>query len=154
MTSILQVTAPSPRVTIPVDRAKKIHIIPDEDNNVTVHPRRQLRHKAAPHAIPMEEDPWEKAQNSIHKYNTRSSPCYTFAAAMLRMRIYPDYYNHVLHPSTGTACTYRKSSSDSVPGQSALVWKKSLANEFGRLTNGVGTRMTKGTNTIKFINKH
>ena len=73
-----------------MDRAKKVHIIPDEDNNVSVHPRRQLRHNAAPHVIPMEEDPWEKAHNYIHKYNTRSFLRYTFTAAMLRIRTYPD----------------------------------------------------------------
>ena len=31
-------------------------------------------------------------------------------------------------------------------------WSKLLANEFGRLANGVGGRI-KGTNTIKFIQK-
>ena len=32
-------------------------------------------------------------------------------------------------------------------------WQISSANEFGRLANGVGSRI-KGTNTIKFIQKH
>ena len=33
------------------------------------------------------------------------------------------------------------------------IWSKSSANKFVRLANGVGGRI-KGTNTIKFINKH
>ena len=144
VTSILHITAPSPRVIIHMDRTKIVHTIPDKFNNVTVHPRRQLRHKAALHVILIEEDPWEKAHNYTHKYNTRRSPRYTFAATMLRMRTYHDYCNHVLYPLTGTACTYRKSISGSASGQSALLWKKSLSIEFRLLVNGVGTRMPKG----------
>ena len=33
------------------------------------------------------------------------------------------------------------------------VWTRSMANELGRLANGVGTRMKTGTETIKFIKK-
>ena len=38
-----------------------------------------------------------------------------------------------------------------VPGQSTTTWIRGLANEFGRLANGVGERMPEGTSTIKFI---
>ena len=72
---------------------------------------------------------------------------------MLKMNIYPDYCNHVLYPTTGTACSYIKLSTGGVPGQSATVWEKSLANEFGTLANGVSTRMPTGSNTIKIISK-
>ena len=37
-----------------------------------------------------------------------------------------------------------------VPGQEGATLIKGLANEFGRLAYGVGTRMPSGTNTIKF----
>ena len=40
-----------------------------------------------------------------------------------------------------------------IPGQSATVWEKGLANEFGRLTNGVGTRILTESNIIKFITR-
>ena len=33
------------------------------------------------------------------------------------------------------------------------IWTKSMANEFGRLMQGVGTRMPKGSNTMKFVPK-
>ena len=32
-----------------------------------------------------------------------------------------------------------------------FFWKTALVNDLGRLTQGVGTRMPEGTNTIKFI---
>ena len=72
---------------------------------------------------------------------------------MLRRNTYPDYSNHILYPTTGNACSYKKLSTGLVPGQSVAVWKKILTNEFGRLADGVGTRISNGTNTIKFINR-
>ena len=61
--------------------------------------------------------------------------------------------NHVLHPTTGKPCTYKCLAAGEVPVQDATTWIKGLANEFGRLSNGVGTRMPEGTNTIQFIHK-
>ena len=31
------------------------------------------------------------------------------------------------------------------------IWRKALANDLGRLSQGVGSRMKTGTNAIKFI---
>ena len=132
---------------------KELHIIHLEETQEEV-VRSRLNPTKGVNVIPMEEDAWDKNQAYIHRYNTRSSPRYAFAAAVLKMRQLPQNCNHVLHPTTGTACSYRKLSAGVVPGQSAEIWKKSLANEFGRLANGVGTRMPTGTNTIKFITRN
>ena len=40
-------------------------------------------------------------------------------------------------------------------GDKKIVWNQSLANEFGRLMNGIGDQMPKGTNTIfPILKKH
>ena len=38
-----------------------------------------------------------------------------------------------------------------IKGPDASIWKRSLANDIGRLAQGVGTRMKSGTNTIFFM---
>ena len=53
----------------------------------------------------------------------------------------------VMDASTGKMLNYRQLRRDP---KYKLQWDKSEANEFGRLANGVGSRI-KGTNTIKFI---
>ena len=113
-----------------------------------------------PHIIPPEDDPWEETKNYIHKYNTRSSSRYAFAAAILKHNTFihnvqspPEFINHILHPKTGNVCTYTILVTGTIPGQSATVWEKELENDFGRLANGVGTRMPIGSNTIKFITR-
>ena len=57
--------------------------------------------------------------------------------------------NAVTDPITGQAQEYRHL----VKGPDKEKWIKSLANEFGRLAQGVGTRMPKGTDTIHFVTK-
>ena len=59
--------------------------------------------------------------------------------------------NNVIHPDNGKICTYATLASGKVPNQDKNTWTTSLANEFGRLADGVGDRMPSGTNTIKFI---
>ena len=39
-------------------------------------------------------------------------------------------------------------------GKDKKLWDTSFANELGRLVNGVGTRMTTGTNTLRFRRKN
>ena len=56
----------------------------------------------------MDEDAWEQTQAYTHKYNTRISPRYAVAAAILKMGTYPQSCNYVLHPTIGTACSYRR----------------------------------------------
>ena len=55
----------------------------------------------------------------------------------------------VMDASTGKMLNYRQLRRDP---KYKIQWDKSEANEFGRLANGVGSRI-KGTNTIKFICK-
>jgi hypothetical protein len=55
--------------------------------------------------------------------------------------------NAVLHPVTSAVMSYEKLITD--PATKA-TWTRSAANEFGRLAQGVGGRIT-GTDTIKFI---
>ena len=55
----------------------------------------------------------------------------------------------VMDASTGKMLNYRQLCRDP---RYKIQWDKSAANEFGRLANGVGSRI-KGTNTIKFIRK-
>ena len=94
-----------PRVSPEHD--KMVHIIPVEEAQEEVVRSRPDPPKGA-NVIPMEEDAWDKTQECIHKYNSRSSPKYAFEAAILKMRQLPQSCNHVLHPTTGTVCLYRK----------------------------------------------
>ena len=57
-----------------------------------------------------------------------------------------NFINSVLH-DTGDLLEYRHL----IKGPDAIIWKKSLANDLGRLAQGVGTRMKEGSNTIFFI---
>jgi hypothetical protein len=60
------------------------------------------------------------------------------------------YANAVTHPITGRPMEYHQLISDPSTRE---AWKLSAANEFGRLAQGVGSRV-KGTNTIHFILHH
>ena len=53
----------------------------------------------------------------------------------------------VIDTNTGQSLEY----SHSMRGPDKDIWKTSLANDLGRLTQGVGTRMPTGTNTVFFI---
>jgi hypothetical protein len=55
--------------------------------------------------------------------------------------------NAVVDPDTGIAKEYRQLIADP---KTRAVWLHAATNEFGRLAQGVKTRI-KGTNTIKFI---
>ncbi len=55
--------------------------------------------------------------------------------------------NAVLHLETGEVMSYNKLITDP---ETQSTWKRSTANKFGRLAQGVGGRV-QGTNTIKFI---
>ena len=57
--------------------------------------------------------------------------------------------NVVIDPTTGASLEYMRL----VKGPTKSIWDNSFANEIGRLTQGVGTRMPSGTNTIFFIPK-
>ena len=57
------------------------------------------------------------------------------------------FCNSVIEPSTGDVLEYRHL----IRGPEKATWTTSLANDLGRLAQGVGTRMKKGTNTIFFV---
>ena len=56
----------------------------------------------------------------------------------------------VIHPDTGSSMEYKQLLKDP---RFREDWLHSSANEFGRLAQGVGTRMPHGSNTIFFIRK-
>ena len=58
--------------------------------------------------------------------------------------------NAIYHPDTGEAMTYRKLIKDEFFRE---TWLKSFANELGRLSKGVGSRIPNGTNTIRYIKR-
>jgi hypothetical protein len=55
--------------------------------------------------------------------------------------------NTAVDPIAGQVQEYRHL----LQGPDAPTWTKSFANKLGRLSQGVGTRMHSGTNTIWFI---
>ena len=57
--------------------------------------------------------------------------------------------NVVIDPTTGASLEYRHL----VKGATKAIWENSFANEIGQLTQGVGTWMPSGTNTIFFVTK-
>ena len=59
----------------------------------------------------------------------------------------PAQANAVLDSSSGNLLEYRHL----CRGPDQLIWTKALANDLGRLAQGVGTRMPTGSNTIFFI---
>jgi len=77
-----------------------------------------------------------------HRYNTRNQPnanlCYEYPV------MFP-----VIDPNTGATLEYK----DLIKGPTKQTWQKSMANELGRLAQGVGERMPTGTDTIFFIPK-
>ena len=54
--------------------------------------------------------------------------------------------NAVVDPTTGKSLEFRQL----IKGQDKEIWATSMANELGRLAQGVGNRI-KGTDTIAFI---
>ena len=57
--------------------------------------------------------------------------------------------NVVINPASGQALEYRHL----ICGPNGDTWVKALTNDLGRLTQGVGTLMPTGTNTVFFVAK-
>ena len=146
-TTIKQTTTvtPLPEKTIPVPRVNKhespaavLKVTPKHEKEVHIIPLEETQEKAVPRVpvsfkgtniIPMDADSCEQTQAYIHKYNTRSSPQYAFAAAISKIGKYPQSCNHVIHPTTGTACSYRKLSAG---GGGTRIISRSLEEEFSQ----------------------
>jgi hypothetical protein len=58
--------------------------------------------------------------------------------------------NAVIDEATGQSLEYRHLST----GPDKDIWIQALANDLGRLAQGIGTRMPTGTNTIHYISRH
>jgi hypothetical protein len=61
-----------------------------------------------------------------------------------------EHANAVIDEITGQSLEYRHLST----GPDKNIWITALANDLGRLSQGVGTRMATGTNTLFFIPRH
>ena len=59
--------------------------------------------------------------------------------------------NSVVNPDTGHTMEYHELITNA---KTRRAWDYSAANEFGRLMNGVGDRMTTGTNTMFPISRN
>ena len=57
------------------------------------------------------------------------------------------YATPVIDPVTGQSLEYHHL----MKGPDRPIWEKALANDLGRLAQGVGTRMPTGNNTIFFV---
>ena len=126
------VTAPSPRVT-PVSVTVASPPMPTPRQAAT-----PPRVPALPNFIqPDLDDP------VMHRYPLRSHA----NTAVLQS---PPQANVVIDALTGQAHEYRHL----ITGPNQALWRQALANDLGRLAQGVGTRMATGTNTIFFIPRH
>jgi hypothetical protein len=95
---------------------------------------------------------------ATHRYATRTAtrqannqPAYKARALNYILdseRAYNTVLNAVTDPLTGIQMEYKDLMKD--PALKP-IWIKSMANEFGRLAQGVGTRMPTGSGTIHFI---
>ena len=92
-------------------------------------------HRALPHLIQP-----EPADPALPRYRLRSSVNH----------VTPPQANAVIDEVTGQSLEYRALST----GPDKSIWITALANDLGRLAQGVGTRMPTGTNTIVFIHRH
>ena len=70
-----------------------------------------------------------------------------YVAALIHRLHQEEQANVVIEPASGQALKYRLL----VRGPNGDTWIKSLANDLGRLSQGVGTRMPTGTNTVFFV---
>ena len=84
-------------------------------------------------------------QHATHGYNTRARS--SQAANFLRNLPPVHLANAVIVPDIGFSLEYRHL----VNGDDAITWTASMANELGPLTQGVGTRISTGTNTVFFV---
>ena len=140
-----RVPAPSPRVPIESTPNRYTGLRQRDCNGMHIptqhrYPTRLTRPQTALVNLLL---PSSSQQHASSKYST--------AANILAIHNLPQHLtnaiNSVLDPSTGASLEYN----ELIKGPSAATWQTSLANELGRLANGVGTRMPTGTNTLAFI---
>ena len=109
---------------------------------------------ASPPRVP---NPTSAANLQLPRVPTaHSSALMNHAISIPALQCFPQQHhaNSVIDQITGQSYEYRHLVTGKVAGHTAVVWTKSLANKFGRLANGVGTRIPTGSNTIFFIRRH
>ena len=114
-------------------------IEPDGDDPVTI---RSPNCTAASNIIEPDND-----NQVASRYNLRSQAHYVLDATT---PLLVEKFNSVLENVSGNLLEYRHL----IKGPNIAIWTRSLANDFGRLAQGVETRMPKGTNIIFFIPRH
>ena len=82
-----------------------------------------------------------------NRWKGGTKPCYVADLSHLLHQEEQD--NVVINPASVQALKYRHL----VRVPNGDTWIKALANSLGRLTQGVGTRMPAGTNTVLFVSK-
>jgi hypothetical protein len=100
----------------------------------------------------LQQQPAQRLHAPRHSHYTRGRSRYAQAAAQLAQD--QEYYNpaqvnHMYHPVTGMRENY-----DQLKKREPDRWNRSMANEMGRLAQGVGTRMKSGTDTTYFIKRN
>jgi hypothetical protein len=85
-----------------------------------------------------------------HRYNTRLQQAITQSSLQAHSisRVYHHHANPVIDPATGRSLEYRHLIANPT---TRATWLKAMANEIGRLAQGVGGRI-EGTNTFTFVN--
>jgi hypothetical protein len=141
---------PPPRVPIALHNHKKntptpvLHPIPPHEQPPSpIHPHLIPNdHEASPRVIPITP--------TNHRYPTRQSQqANSVIIPPMPQPLFHSFANSVIDEVTGQVEEYRHL----IKGANSKIWENSFANKIGRLTQGVGTRMPTGTNTIFFIPK-
>ena len=92
-------------------------------------------------AIAVNPAPPAQAHSHNTRWQARINACKTASSDILHAA------NSVIDPITGASLEYRHLRQ----GPDSALWLQAAANELRRLTNGVGTAMPTGTNTMKYI---
>jgi hypothetical protein len=139
----LQPAVPPPSETIPPTR-------PNVIRPQTVAPPRVLRSNQPP---PLTNDASARYERFARRHQanhvtTITNQCLTPTSDILMESAFPHHCAAaVLDPNTGQTLNYRHLIQDP---KTAAIWTRSMANELGRLTQGVADRNT-GTNTLTWI---
>jgi hypothetical protein len=121
-------------------------IIPTTNLPITSHPMKtRSQSRQQPNVIPAY--PHELAQSTIGPLPYKQMAVHNIIMNEFKMTAQA---NSIIHPDTGATLEYEQLIKDPLFQKE---WLTSSANEFGRLTNGVGDRMPTGTNTMFFIKK-
>ena len=86
-------------------------------------------------------------QSPYNRWQTGTQLCYLAALSHLLQQ--EERANVIIDPVSGQALEYQHL----ICGPDGATWIKALANNLGRLAQGVGTCMPTGTNTVLFVAK-